>query len=352
MRNSYKITLEPLDWFFFGGEITYGGADSANYFAESRMFPQESAVLGMLRYELLKAKGLLHADKSSENLVIEEIGELGFDEKALKDAPMGKIIRISPIMLQYKDVVYYHAPFNDEGDLSFASGDVKVFINGTKDCLPTIDNLDFLYMAQDKWLPLKTNDDPICSKDAFVDKIKIGITKRNQDRDDENKEGLFKGKLYKLKKEYKFVLYVQLDTNLPEKSLVNLGAERSMFRMETQQIANDLWENMWNNVPVKENQIFLLSEAFVPEDIKEYCHFIWSDTISFRCIKRRWKEQRNYASLDKVTERASRYNLLKRGTVFYYTAENESEIRKKLDNPYLQRFGYNVYNKCNKIEYV
>lgn len=349
MTKNYKITLEPLDWFFFGGEITYGGSDLANYYAESRMFPQESSLLGMLRYELLKAKGLLYADESSKKLVVEEIGELGFDEKA-KNAPIGKIIRISPVMLQYRDVVYYHAPFDDGVRLNFISEkeeDVKVYINGTKNVLPTVDknNLELLYQSKDKWLPLiRSNNVPIYAKTAFIEKMKIGITKRNVDRDDENKDGLFKGKLYKLQKGYKFAFYVQLDAELPETSLVNLGAERSIFRLEAQQITNDdFWDHLWNDVSIKENQILLLSEAFVPEDIKNYCNFIWSDTISFRCIKRKWKSSCNYASLDKVEERTSRYNLLRRGSVIYYNKENEFEIKKRLDNLYLQRFGYNVY---------
>ena len=55
---TYKITLTPVEGYFFGGETTFGEGQAKNYFAKSNLLPQETALLGMLRYQILKLKGL------------------------------------------------------------------------------------------------------------------------------------------------------------------------------------------------------------------------------------------------------------------------------------------------------
>ena len=58
----YTVILEPLAPFFFGGERTFGKrGDERNgsYLARSEYFPQQSALLGMLRRELMIQHGLL-----------------------------------------------------------------------------------------------------------------------------------------------------------------------------------------------------------------------------------------------------------------------------------------------------
>lgn len=48
-----------MDWFFFGGERTLDDGKSADYISHSNKFPQQSALLGMIRYQLLKQHNLL-----------------------------------------------------------------------------------------------------------------------------------------------------------------------------------------------------------------------------------------------------------------------------------------------------
>lgn len=350
----YKITLSPVDWFFFGGEITYGGSDTANYYAKSRLFPQESSILGMLRYEILKQEGLLYnCDESYEKKIENAIGKSGFNYHSnTPSIPMGKIHQISPVMLQYKDSIYYPAPLNYGYEVEFLDeNNIVTYMNGKKSALPFIKDFDIkkYYKNTGKLLSLQQDSkNPITSiEQAFMHKTKIGISKKNADRDLKNENGFYKGELCKLNKEYQFVFYAQLDVELPTHLLVSLGAERSMFTMDTKEETladEDFFTNLWENVPIQKNQIIFLSEAFVPETVFIHCSFAWSDTISFRCITRPWKAKRSYASLDKKTERSERFNLLKRGSVLYYkTLHDKEEIIKLIDNPYLQRFGYNIY---------
>ena len=50
----FKVTLEPKDWFFFGGSSTFDNGTKTSYIAHSLLFPQQTALLGMIRYQLLK----------------------------------------------------------------------------------------------------------------------------------------------------------------------------------------------------------------------------------------------------------------------------------------------------------
>ena len=56
-----------MDWFFFGGERTLDDGKSADYISHSNKFPQQSALLGMIRYQLLKQHNLLSQFPYTEN---------------------------------------------------------------------------------------------------------------------------------------------------------------------------------------------------------------------------------------------------------------------------------------------
>ena len=58
----YLVTLSPLEPFLFGGDNTFGKlGDEINdtYLVKSRQFPQQSAILGMLKKEIMTQNNLL-----------------------------------------------------------------------------------------------------------------------------------------------------------------------------------------------------------------------------------------------------------------------------------------------------
>lgn len=344
----YKITLTPLDWFFFGGEITYDGGTEANYYAESRLFPQQTAIVGMLRYEILKKNGLLNADSSHQQRVKDLIGAKGFD--MIGQSPVGQILNISPILLQRENYLYYKAPLCT-GNITFIKNG-NVYLNGRKNQLPIyVDNEKSCYSNWDEWLSLNP-ESPVKSidvkKDVFSFKTKIGITKSQTQNNKDDKDGYYKGKYCMLKSGYSFVFFAQLGTELNPVSLVYLGAERSLFRMEAEEVgssenATRFWEQKFNSIPSQKSQLLFLSDAFVPNDVLKSCKFMFSDTIPFRYISREWQPKRNYASLNKEKERSGKFNLIKRGSVLFYDDEKLAVIKEALNNEYLQNFGFNIY---------
>ena len=58
----YLVTLKSLEPFLFGGENTFGtlgDKENGTYLVKSRMFPQQSALLGMLKKEIMTQSGVL-----------------------------------------------------------------------------------------------------------------------------------------------------------------------------------------------------------------------------------------------------------------------------------------------------
>lgn len=348
MMINYKITLTPLDWFFFGGEITYDGGTEANYYAESRLFPQQTAIVGMLRYEILKKNGLLNADSSQGQKVKELIGAKGFD--IIEQSSIGKILNLSPVLLQNESSLFYKAPLCTD-NITFIKNE-NVYLNGRKNQLPSyVDNEKSCYNNWNEWLSLNP-ESPVraidVEKDVFSFKTKIGITKSQTQKDKDDKDGYYKGKYCMLNPGYSFVFFTQLGTELDSTSLVYLGAERSLFRMKVEEVsdtenATRFWEKEFDIIPSKPGQILFISDAFVPNKVLKLCKFMFSDTIPFRYISREWQPKRNYASLNKEKERSGKFNLIRRGSVLYYDDEKQAEITEVLNNDYLQNFGYNIY---------
>ena len=59
MTDTYLIKLRPLTHYYFGGEQGLGSGDSRNYLVKSRLWPQQTTLLGLVRYVILREQGLL-----------------------------------------------------------------------------------------------------------------------------------------------------------------------------------------------------------------------------------------------------------------------------------------------------
>jgi CRISPR-associated protein Cmr3 len=58
----FKITLTPLEPFIFGGDNTFGklgDKDGGTYLVKSRQFPQQSAILGMIKKQIMTQSEVL-----------------------------------------------------------------------------------------------------------------------------------------------------------------------------------------------------------------------------------------------------------------------------------------------------
>ena len=112
----YLITLKPLEAYLFGGDTTFGtfGDDkNSSYLVHSRLFPQQSAILGMLKKEIMTQSGVLTkkvkgewVDGKNKQEAKSLVGSSKFDILSNSLQDFGTIKEISPIFLIRKDERY------------------------------------------------------------------------------------------------------------------------------------------------------------------------------------------------------------------------------------------------------
>ena len=119
--SKYLIKLKPIGKYFFGGDMTFEVGDKSNkdynskyssYIIVSNKFPQQTSLLGMLRYLLLTKSpevfSLVKNQITNKSDAANVIGQASFsvmpdhklDEK--QDSRFGKIVSIGPCFLLHE----------------------------------------------------------------------------------------------------------------------------------------------------------------------------------------------------------------------------------------------------------
>lgn len=342
--SKYFITLTPLDWFFFGGEKTLDGGQKADYFARSNRFPQQTAILGMLRYQLLKQKGWLKDSEGKSTGSIKDIYDLigeGSFSMNNANATFGKIIKISPMGL-FNDEYYVPMPLDKDQEITFESA--KVQLNGSeKESLIAINKFDHKsYCNYDKWISKQYE---VESEKIFESKTQIGITKNGGD------DAFYKQEVLRLKDGFKFAFYVEIDEEL-KSDFVYLGAQQSCFKMAVEEVKGDedlesLYKRACPNVSIDVKgikRIVLLSNTYVEDlhKLQEMCLFMWSNSECFRNMEQ-CENGKLHSGAVRYNKQVMLYNFLTAGSVLYYQSKDEQSIKNMLNKNYLQTIGYNYF---------
>ena len=109
MNKTYLITLTPMGKFFFGGDMTFtvNGKDTdfTSYIIRSNKFPQQTSLLGMLRFLVLRNDEVVFNNSSqcitNRKEAITLIGAKSF-EMSGNEGNFGVIKSISPCFSQAK----------------------------------------------------------------------------------------------------------------------------------------------------------------------------------------------------------------------------------------------------------
>jgi len=352
MSKLYNIKLTPIDWYFFGGEKTFGDNGIHNYYAKSNLLPQETALLGMLRFELLKAEGMIPIKNKEKADQLVGSKSFNYQEKN----SFGKIISISPVFILKDDELLFktpkHYPFKNK-NISFENGNVSFTCFSENSKIPFIEDFSGKEIPAESWTAVKNQvihkefDSENQKNGIFRTKTKIGITKMPAERieDVDNKNGFFKTVLCTLNPGYSFFFQAELESEkLLGSRLVYLGAERSMFNMTVEDVKDlsEKWENIFESIEKKTDELIFISDAFVDSKVLSLCKFAWIDTVPFRNLTRTNKVDGNYASLG-ANEKSCRYNLIRRGSVLFFDEGKKEDIVNLIDNSNLQTVGYNRY---------
>lgn len=360
--SKYRVTLTPVDKFFFGGDMTFqvgnNEKDSFNqqyssYIIRSNQFPQQTSLLGMLRFLVLRNAG---ETVFKDNKIVNPseagklIGNRGFTvNNSHGRNGFGKIKSISRVKVLRGDVELEFAPL-------FGGIESIEKINGTY-------NLGFLripnlgkeqYEAKDGLTVLLTdgtNKYSLSTADIFIKDRRIGIS-RNIDSGKTDDGALFKQISYRFNDKcakHRFVFYAEVDDIRLEQysgQLVTVGGDNSQFIIEI----TDGEDSPPKDVDNGSLAISLLSPAFLTRDeVRKNSDFAITQLIPFRFLTDRTDnkedDDRSFHVLNSKLKRSERYELYAPGTVFYCKDKEQRDalIAALEGKDDFRQIGYNEY---------
>lgn len=342
----YLIELYPADFFFFANDrINHPDVKDA-YYTRSAYFPQQTGLLGMLRYQLLLQNGItrpgLSAIPSAQiNRAAGLIGRESFRGTAAQS--FGAIQKISPLFLTHRgeeasSLRFLHTIPMTEG-FAFEKQKPPVstaYLNGNqKGFLPWL--ADFKAKKGTTQGMIDQEGNRFSMAEIFLETERTGIKKSDSGVPD---SGAFYRQLMRgLHKEYAFAFiatmadhFVEEGTTVTEKvqfarNTATLGAERSAFFMEvTPHPGFSFTDTLPDKIKTAPGQVTCLSDTLLPEALApELVDFLAGDTFLFNNLKTSINEPNFYAKPG--LNQAARY-LLQRGSVFF--TSNKEDLLGKL----------------------
>jgi CRISPR-associated protein Cmr3 len=348
----YRIRLQPVDKFFFGGEKSVSKNSQTFYFQTSRNFPQQTTVVGMLRKTLLEEAGLLIRETTGrrvkKGLTPEQVAVAGKSSFSVDGSDFGELTNVSPVMILDNANNFLHCAKkcnNEENSLSSASfqtiGNVKVSTVGTAvrqsfQFLPKLDpKTDFVngFESIDTKHFLTTDK-------VFADSVtQVGInkpTKKRREIEQTEEAGFFKQTYQRLQKGFAFGCYATFKTAVfgdAAERWVQLGGERSLFKMTLTRESN-LPDFLTQSI-ADQPMLLCLSDAYLPQSVLKNASGVFSP-ITFKHFITN-VEQENYA---KLPTQSDKFNLVEKGSILIF--EEIPEIYD-LQNSHFHKIGYNYF---------
>lgn len=374
MSKSLLITFKPVDYYFFGGENTFGqSSDERNYLVRSNRLPQQTGIVGLLRHIMLEA-GL-------------NIGLEGFNPDSPQVQSFGQLHGISPLFLQGETEagkcfllpgsklwlargaeLQVNYPPEDSGwgytggaDFKTALPEVKYTLDGSEEHY-TEKN----YQA-DYWMEMSTGaevkadgelDEDNKAKGIFLSSLHIGIDKMRRMQDAANDlDAFYKQEFLSLAPGYQFAVRAEVDEEVDSAIFnrsIHFGGENRTFQVkgEPWTAVHDGWWNPSLIYGTHSDRIVLTSDAFVddPKALFALCRLVVAKVKPFRSIYLTKKDgdADQYRNLHLKKQKVLRY-LIERGSVLFpfsgKAGQVENLIRKSVN---YCNIGYNHFYKKNK----
>lgn len=383
MMSEYLIKLKPLCPYFIGGENTFGEGKKANYFAKSLLMPQQSTVLGVIRYKILKIYNLLGFKTEEKEKVSELIGLESFSlEKALdkekdhstdqneeqkeKKSPFGVIERVSSLFIMDEKAEddtarFYTAMPLDNGIAVTFEEDVNCLWSDktTKKLVlldehfnpKTYDNYRYFVNPNGEKLDdvLRKRYDNDKKSHPFIGSEQIGITKTSGEGSD--RDAFYKQEVITMHPDLCFACMLEMKEDIPEdhyNDMVFMGANRSMFKMTIEKIegendldfiSSDSANYFWPLA--KDNRLLLLSDSYLEDGVLSKADFIWGESVTMRTIKSKVEDGVKWNKPDKT----NLYHLQSKGSVLY----GDESISELLEIGELRRIGMNIFLQPKNI---
>lgn len=364
-NNSFKylVKLKPINNFFFGSDVIFGNfknEETSNYLVKSRFFPQQTAILGLIRRQILVQKGLitkkvkgewvtaqkkddsiLNSDNSKnyeyqKNILLKEeakklvgIGKFDINNDNLD---LGIINKISPVFITKEGIYLFQ--INKFGEFKKEES-CKSFINGVeKNFIPLLENFKYKDGILKNLVSLSKTE-PIPFSKVFKEIDQIGNNKKEQEN------ALFKKTYYRFLDDYEFSFILELKEEfILEESIISLGGDNSNFKMSSFKIDQN-FNDLIKDINIPNNSITLFSDSYIKEDISNECDFSVNNMISFQNLNSSFIKDKKREIKPEIKFSDKKY-FYEKGSVFFNTTEKFDNLINKSN---LQQIGYNIFKK-------
>ena len=351
----YLVELTPCDMFFFGTEERYrpkgrGGAPhfEADYFQRSARFPQQTTILGALRYLVLQENGQIPIKDQGEATRL--IGPQGFRMNGGATQDYGAIQSLGPVFIRKEDAFYMPAPlhlFKDGEGYRYGRPEIK-------EGIATNQPGKFIYIEEydekkgltERLGNIKDMTETLSYEDVFVEVEKVGIHIKQRE------EAYYKQISYKFKpgSRISFALKVTWDDGVwrpdVEKTYyVALGAEKHVFGLKFMLYQNQALEPQAPEGGGGAAKVIILtSDAYIEENTAD---FSIVKQRPFRFLESRVMKKGKYARWGEGREitRSRRYHLFERGSVFFFLEDRGKNdfMRQLASRGDFRQVGYNHF---------
>ena len=268
--SKYLVKLMPLGKFFFGGDMTFKVGDKetafSSYIIHSFMTPQQTSILGMMRFLILsnnadafncKGNCIKNVDKANEL-----IGTQGFVVGSSEHNPSNyqSIKNVGPCFIweTQKNKSFFRGA--KDVDLQIGKEDmVYATINMMSVQLPKIDIKKDGKMEPftgKDYLPnyyISRDGERLQEKDIFMEDTRIGINKSYTGKTENN--AFYKQVSYRLKKNFCFAFEVEVSDSIDliayNKQVVKLGADDSSFVFEAERVEKVDYPVSWKRWTIR-----------------------------------------------------------------------------------------------------
>lgn len=355
---NYQFKLTPIDFYFFGGEKhqkNNKGELEANYFVESRAYPQQTTILGFVRYFLLKVNACLLNKNSSvtqRNRAAELVGNKSFSlDKS--DLNFGKITSLSALYFLKETEPYF-----------FVNNDIQFEIDDSfqlkKENEHYSDKEHNKYVTQ--YLLDKNGIEIPVALSEVCKPIESQVGNKIAESGESKEKGFYKIKKMKLAKGWSFAFDVELQETLidDKEYFLPFGGEKSIYKIEykRQEAIKFIDANKLNrDIPF----VLITSDAIIENMPK--VDFAVNDFVSFRylssVIHKDEKEENemeetqffNNLPLKRKSKietssmkRNKRLLLSKRGSIFYFSEKkSQNEFIETLEKSKAKIIGFNQF---------
>ncbi len=358
--SKYLVKLMPLGRFFFGGDMTFKVGDKetafSSYIIHSFMTPQQTSILGMMRFLILsnnadafncKGNCIKNVDKANEL-----IGIQGFVVGSSEHKPSNyqSLKNVGPCFIweTQKHKSFFRGA--KDVDLQIGKGDmVDATINMMSVQLPKIDikkDGEMKPFTGKDYLPgcyISLDGEKLKESDIFIEDTRIGINKSYTGKSENN--AFYKQVSYRLKKNFCFAFEVEvsdsIDLTAYNKQVVKLGADDSSFVFEAARV-----EKVDYPASKEGLRVVLLSDTYLPDIANCNVLFAITDVRPFRFLSiSNSTNAQDYNVKYKSSRSAKRYDLYQAGSVFYFKDEKDKkDFCERIDSyKEFKQIGYNQY---------